>query len=159
METRIIKCTIKEIVEGRHYAGPFSIGLIELDFDLQLAGPLSSLSRRRPIVDFNGERLVFQLSISKEGRAIKLTDEEFCFFLAIIMKLTLACYVELLSKRVEKLICGKITRSVLEDKDQKSGVVTDENEADVVQITAIQECIPEWVVMLYDPKFDSKIAV
>ena len=102
-----IECTVREIEEGRRYAGPISIGRGKFDFDLRLAGSLSLLSRRHPIIDFEGERLVYQLSLSKEGQAIKLTNEEFYFFLSVIYPFATGCFIQLLCKRSVSLFANK----------------------------------------------------
>jgi len=144
---------IREIEEARHYAGQISITAGIFEFDLQLAGPLSQLSKRHPITDFDGERLVYQLSLKKDGQEINLSGEEFYFFLSFIMEFTLGCYLKGLCDRVEKLFHGKITGFIPQDNGQESDSAQhgDDTQSDIYEIT------PALCAMLNDPKFDCKI--
>ena len=145
-----IECTIREIEEAVHYSGQIRIGRGTFTFDLHLAGSLSNLSRREPIRDLEGERLVYQLILSREGTVIGLSDKQYYFFLSFIMESALRCYCKLLRHRVEKLFYGKITSFVAGYSEPESDTTPD------VQIE-IYEVEFSLCKMLNDPKFDCKL--
>jgi len=103
-----IRCIIREIEEARHYSGQISIGESTFNFDLKLAGSITQLSRRKPITDLDGERLVYQLTLGRGDPAINLSDDEFYFFLSLLFSFAMGCYIELLSTRAKNLFPNRI---------------------------------------------------
>jgi hypothetical protein len=152
-----VKCSIREIEEARHYSGQIGTGEGTFNFELQLAGSLSQLSRRKPIMDLEGERLVYQLTLDQGGPAINLSDDEFYFFLSLIFSFAMGCYIELLSTRAGRLFPNRIV-DMMPGSFGRPFVLGLLESGDVVFMGS-EEFSDEICGMLNGPKFDCRIAV
>ncbi len=82
--TKIISVPIEKYIEqvqdGLEYKGYIKIASIKLDYELKFAIPIPKLDEMEQPKGFGEARRLFQISMSKEGINIDLSNEEYLFF-------------------------------------------------------------------------------
>lgn len=84
--------SLEQVADGTHYKGTITLGKTLFNFDFKFGVPISRLGSMQTITSPSEGRRVFQITVEKNKKKIELTDDEFGFFLQMLLDFTIDFY-------------------------------------------------------------------
>ena len=93
MQSRVpVERYVEQVVDGSHYNGYVIIAGTKITYELKLTVPISKLDDMEPVKGTEEARRVFQFAVKKGEDDIELTDEEYGFFLHMLLEFAVQFY-------------------------------------------------------------------
>jgi hypothetical protein len=94
METRKVPVVrhVEQVYDGSHYKGYMKIAETKLDYELVFTVPIPQLDELKPAKDRNEIRRLFQLTVRRDNTNIELTEQEYGFFIWMLLELAVDFY-------------------------------------------------------------------
>lgn len=140
---------IEEIRDGIGYKGYVKIANITLDYEIRFAVPIPKLGDMEQQPTGYGEvRNLFQITLSKEGASIDLSNEEFLFFFDLIAPFAIAfCATKFMVKYENGEVA--LPAKAIWENGERIGITSSET-----RNLSLQTCY-----MLQSPKFGYSVTV
>ena len=83
---------LQQVHDGSHYKGHIKIADTKLDYELRFAVPIPQLDDMKPVKGKGEIRRLFQITVKRDDANIELTDEEYGFFLQMLVEFAAEFY-------------------------------------------------------------------
>jgi len=90
--TSTIRRRIEEVAEGIRYKGTIRIGGVKFDYELKFSTPIPDLDSTKQPGTVEQVRLIFQISLERDGRKIELDEDEYSFFFSMLVEAVVKFY-------------------------------------------------------------------
>ena len=142
----VIERQVEQVKDGTHYKGCLKFADVQLDFELVFGVHIKELDNTEVIIkDLDDMMKVFQISVTRDGVKIELSDDEYGLFFSLLVEHTIDFYNHPQTRDTNEGIFGKVLRGEgLFTQSAGSIIMTGHVTAD------FDETVQE---MMSDPKF------
>ena len=88
----LVEKYVKQDINGKKYKGWIKIGEIQFDYKIEFVVLIPQLKTIKPARTEAEVRRIFQMTISRDNKEIKLLDMEYAFFLMMIVDFVIEFY-------------------------------------------------------------------
>ena len=88
----LVKKYVEQDINGKKYKGWIKIGGIQFDYKIEFGVLIPRLEKIEPAKSEAEVRRIFQMTISRDSKEIELSDQEYAFFLMMIVDFVIEFY-------------------------------------------------------------------
>ena len=103
---------IEQVKPGSHYRGYVKIANTRFDYELEFRIPIQPMSNVIITHDLIRMRRVYPLTLKRDGSNIVLTDEEFAFFLSLLLRFATEFHLHHINRSIADMNSGLASGSI-----------------------------------------------